>query len=270
MATHDATPSPSIDRWTLVGLSLLLLPLLTMAHELGGHALTCVALGQRPTELGAYYIECPGATGWAGRVVAMAGTGMDVLVAILAFLAWRRVQRPLPKLALWIVFVVKGMVAAGYWLFSGVSGFGDWGPGAGGGIGPLPAPWLWRIGLVAVGLIAYIGVVKLAIRTLDAMLGGGEPAARTRRQVAMTVYLVGGASALLVGLMNPHGFVIVLLSAVASTFGGTAGLFNVAYRPVRDGEPAEFRVGRHLVLLALGVIVTLAFAMVLGPTLYLR
>jgi len=44
MATHDATPSPSIDRWTLVGLSLLLLPLLTMAHELGGHALTCVAL----------------------------------------------------------------------------------------------------------------------------------------------------------------------------------------------------------------------------------
>ncbi len=268
MATHVA--APSIDRWTLIGLSLLLLPLLTMAHELGGHALTCVALDQRPTELGAYYIDCPGATGWAGRVVAMAGTGMDVLLSALAYLAWRRAKRPLPRLALWIVFVVKGMVAAGYWLFSGVSGFGDWGPGAGGGIGPLPQPWLWRIGLAAVGLVAYIGVVKLAIRTLDAMLGGGAQAARTRRQVAMTVYLVGGASALLVGLMNPHGFAIVLLSAVASTFGGTAGLFNVAYRPVGAGEPAGFRIGRHPALLIAGAIVTLAFAVVLGPTLYLR
>ncbi|HEX8778328.1 MAG TPA: hypothetical protein VF738_09415 [Rhodanobacter sp.] len=251
-------------------MGLLLLPLLTMAHELGGHALTCVALGWRPTELGAYYIECPGATGWAGRAVAMAGTGMDVLVAILAFLAWRRVRRPLPKLALWIVFVVKGMVAAGYWLFSGVSGFGDWGPGAGGGIGPLPAPWLWRIGLAVAGLLAYIGVVKLAIRTLDAMLGGGEQAARLRRQVAMTVYIVGGASALLVSLLNPHGFVIVLMSAVASTFGGTAGLFNVAYRPVRPEPAAAFRIGRHPALLLAGLVMTLAFALALGPTLYLR
>lgn len=270
MVTHDATLSPSIDRWTLIGLSLLLLPLLTMAHELGGHALTCVALGQRPTELGAYYIDCPGAVGWAGRVVAMAGTTVDVLVFLLAYLAWRRVKRPLPRLALWIVFVVKGMVAAGYWLFSGVSGFGDWGPGASGGIGPLPAPWLWRTGLAVVGLLAYIGVVKLAIRTLDVMLGGGESAARTRRQVALTVYIVGGASALLVSLLNPHGFVIVLLSAVASSFGGTAGLFNVAYRPVRAVPAVAFRVGRYPVLLVAGVVVTLAFAAVLGPTLYLR
>lgn len=270
MSTNAASPLPSIDRWTLVGLSLLLLPLLTMAHELGGHALTCVALGQRPTELGAYYIECPGATGWAGRVVAMAGTGVDVLVAVLAFLAWRRVERPLPRLALWIVFVVKGMVAAGYWLFSGVSGFGDWGPGTGGGIGPLPAPWLWRVGLAVVGLVAYIGVVKLAIRTLDAMLGGGGQAARIRKQVALTVYIVGGVSALLVGLLNPHGIVITLLSAVAASFGGTAGLFNVAYRPVRAEPAAAFRVGQNPVLLFAGVVLTLAFAMVLGPTLYLR
>ena len=270
MAMHDTTSSPSIDRSTLIGLTLLLLPLLTMAHELGGHALTCVALGQHPTELGAYYVECPGAVGWAGRVVAMAGTSVDVLVFLLGYLAWRRVRRPLPKLALWIVFVVKGMVAAGYWMFSGVSGFGDWGPGPGGGIGPLPDPWLWRIGLAVVGLVAYIGVVKLAICTLDAMLGGGEQSARVRKQVAMTVYVVGGVSALLVGLLNPHGLVIVLLSAVASTFGGTAGLFNVAYRPVRPEPAAAFRIGRHPALLVAGLVVTLGFAFVLGPTLYLR
>ena len=43
MATHDATSSPAIDRWTLIGLSLLLLPLLTMAHQLGRHFVLLVA-----------------------------------------------------------------------------------------------------------------------------------------------------------------------------------------------------------------------------------
>lgn len=270
MNARDALPMPQVDRWTLIGLSLLLLPLLTMAHELGGHALTCVALGQHPTELGAFYIECPSAVGTAGRLVAMAGTSMDVLVFVLGFFAWRHARRPLLRLALWIVFTVKGMVAAGYWLFSGVTGFGDWGPGAGGGIGPLPDPWLWRIGFTVVGLIAYIAVVRLAMRTLDEMLGGGADATRTRRQVAMTVYIVGGASALLVSLMNPHGFVIVLMSAVAATFGGTAGLFNVAFHAEQSGPAADFCVGRHWGLLAIGAIVLLAYAAVLGPTVYLR
>ena len=270
MTVHDASPHPSIDRWTLIGLALLLSPVLTMGHELAGHALTCLAVGQHPTELGAYYVECPGATGWAGRVVAMAGTSVDVLLAVLAFLAWRHALRPLPRLALWIVFVVKGMVAAGYWLFSGVTGFGDWGTGAGGGIGPLPAPWLWRIGMVAIGLVAYIGVVRLAIRTLNAMLGGGEQAARVRKQTALTVYLVGGIGALLVGLLNPHGMVITLMSAVAASFGGTAGLFNVAYARVWSQAPVDFCVGRHVVLLIAGLVMTLTFAFVLGPTLYLH
>lgn len=270
MTAHDALPYPSIDRWTLIGLALLLLPILTMGHELGGHALTCLAVGQHPTELGAYYIECPGATGWAGRVVAMAGTGVDVLVAVLGYLAWRHASRPLSRLALWIVFVVKGMVAAGYWLFSGVTGFGDWGTGAGGGIGPLPTPWLWRFVLVAIGLVAYIAVVKLAIRTLNEMLGGGEQAARVRKQTALTVYIVGGISALLVGLLNPHGIVITLMSAVAASFGGTAGLFNVAYSPMRTQVPADFCVDRHFALLIAGLVMTLAFAFVLGPTLYLH
>ncbi|WP_426700550.1 hypothetical protein ACPPVV_14275 [Rhodanobacter sp. Col0626] len=120
--------TPRVDSWTLAGLVLLLLPLLTMAHELAGHALTCVATGHLPSELGAYYVECPDTGLWARRVVAMAGTCMDVVLAVLALVGWRRVQRPLPRLVLWIVFTVKGMVAAGYWMFSGVSNLGDWGP----------------------------------------------------------------------------------------------------------------------------------------------
>lgn len=261
---------PRVDAYTLVGLVLLLLPLLTMAHELMGHALTCVASGHRPSELGAYYVECPGTGEWSRRIVAMAGTGVDVVLAVLAGLAWGRARRPLPRLVLWIVFTVKGMVAGGYWMFSGVTNLGDWGPDVGGGIGPLPWPWLWRVVMFAVGLVVYIAVVKRAIRMMAAMLGGGEAARRTQRQVAMTVYLVGGASAFLVSLFNPLGIVITLVSAIASSFGGTAGLFNVAYSRPCIEPPRDFIVGRHYAILAAGIAMTLAFAAVLGPTVYLH
>lgn len=267
-ATNSAMPR--VDPWTLAGLALLLLPLLTMAHELAGHALTCVATGHLPSELGAYYVECPGTGPWARRIVAMAGTGMDVVLAVLACIAWGQVRRPLPRLVLWIVFTVKGMVAGGYWMFSGVSNLGDWGPDVGGGIGPLPWPWLWRAVMFAVGLYVYVTVVRQAIRMLGEMLGGGEVARRVQWRIAMTIYLIGGVSAVLVSLFNPLGIAITLMSAVASSFGGTAGLFDVAYFRRSDQPPHEFAIDRHYTIVAAGVLMTLAFAAVLGPTLYLR
>jgi hypothetical protein len=270
MAENHTQARPWVDTWTLVGLALSLLPLLTMAHELLGHAVTCVATGQQPSELGAYYIECPGTQGWDHRLVAMAGTCVDAVLAALAYLAWRRLRGPLPRLVAWIVFTVKGMVAAGYWMFSGVTNLGDWGPDVGGGLAPLPWPWLWRVGLFVVGLVVYTQVVRVAIRMLRVMLGGGGQAARTKRRIAMTVYVVGGVSALLVGLFNPHGMVITLTSAVAASFGGTAGLFNVAYSHRPDLPAQDFHIGRHPVLVVLGVLVTAAFAVALGPTIYLH
>jgi hypothetical protein len=265
-----ATTAPRVDSWTLAGLALLLLPLLTMAHELAGHALTCVATGYLPSELGAYYVECPGTAPWARRVVAMAGTGMDVLLAVLALAGWHRVRRPLPQLVLWIVFTVKGMVAAGYWMFSGVTNLGDWGPAAGGGIGPLPWPWLWRALMFAMGLAVYIAVIRQSTRMMVAMLGGGETARRTQRRIAMTIYLIGGVSAVLVSLFNPLGIAITLVSAIASSFGGTAGLYNVAYARPRDKPPRDFVIGRHYAVIVAGVLMTVAFAAVLGPTVYLH
>lgn len=266
--TEKNPASPRVDLWTLLGLVLLLLPLLTMAHELMGHALACVASGHRPSELGAYYVECPGTGSWSRRIVAMAGTGVDAILATLACLAWSRVKRPLPRLALWIVFAVKGMVAAGYWMFSGVTNLGDWWPDTGGGIGPLP--WLWRGVMFAVGLYVYIAVARRAIRMMWAMLGGGGQARHEQRKIAMAVYAIGGMVAVLVSLLNPLGIAITLMSAVASTFGGTAGLFNVAYARACNEPPRDFAIGRHGAIVVAGVLVTLVFAVVLGPTVYLR
>ncbi|MEP6898322.1 MAG: hypothetical protein ABI870_07310 [Rhodanobacter sp.] len=270
MPDNLAPVRPSVDTWTLIGLVLLLSPLLTMAHELLGHALTCMAVGHVPSELGAYYVNCPDTSGWRKLVVSMAGTGVDVVVAILAYFAWRAARRPLVRLSLWIVFAVKGMVAAGYWMFSGITTIGDWGIAKDGGLGLLPHAWILRSLLTIVGLVGYIGVVRIATGMLVRMLGGREQAAFVQRKIAMTVYFVGGACAFLVSLLNPQGFVITLVSAIAASFGGTAGMFNVAFRPVGSRPPTDFHVRRHYAIVAAGIAMTLAFAIVLGPTVYLR
>jgi hypothetical protein len=123
--------------------------------------------------------------------------------------------------------------------------------------------------MFAFGLFVYIAVVRRAIRMMWAMLGGGEAARATKRGIAMTIYLVGGVSAVLVSLFNPLGIVITLMSAVASSFGGTAGLFNVAWSGRFDEPPRAFVIGRHYAIILAGVLVTIAFAAVLGPTLFL-
>ena len=65
----------------------------------------------------------------------------------------------------------KAFVAAGYFCFSGATGVGDLGPGASGGIGPLPLPYLWRAAELGVGIVAYVLLVRVAIRPLTTMLG---------------------------------------------------------------------------------------------------
>jgi hypothetical protein len=269
--TMETLPTASrVDAWTVAGLALLLLPLLTMSHELLGHALTCVATGHQPSELGAYYVQCNADAGWSRRLVAMAGTRVDVLLAGAGFVLWRRTRQPLARLVWWIVFTVKGMVAAGYWMFSGLTNLGDWGPAAGGGLGPLPWPWAWRVLLFLLGLAAYIGVTRKAITMMATMLGGGDAARGAQRTIALTLYIVGGVAAVLVSLFNPLGIAITLVSAIASSFGGTAGLFNVAYARPRDKPPRDFVIGRHYAVIVAGVLMTVAFAAVLGPTVYLH
>lgn len=256
----------AIDPITVIGLIAVLGPLLTMAHELGGHALACLATGNVLTELGAYYVNCSASSLWGQRVVAAAGPSVDILLAVLGWLAWRVLRQPLARLAAWVVAVFKGLVAAGYWLFSGVVGIGDWAPGAHGGMGMMAYPWLWRAVLTVVGLVAYIAVVRWAMRGIDAMLGGGVLAQGVRRRSVLLMYATNGAIAILVGLFNPVGFWIILASAAASSFGGLAGLFNVAYRAPQPGRPEPFCVERSYTLLVLGLLTSAVFAVILGPT----
>ena len=122
---------------TVIGLGMLLMPLLTMWHEIGGHAAACAVQGGRVTTIGAFYVECEGLAGARRMLVAFAGVGVDSVLALVAFRLWRRAKGDLARLGLWLIWVSKAFVTAGYLCFSGATGVGDLGPGAGGEIGSL-------------------------------------------------------------------------------------------------------------------------------------
>jgi hypothetical protein len=258
----------SVDLLTVIGLSLLLLPLLTMAHEIGGHASACTALGGQVTELGAYYVHCKSQTEGLSKLVSIAGTVADLVVFLFAFYLWKRSASDLMRLACWLAFVGKAMAAAGYLFFSGFTGVGDWAPGEQGGIGPLQHAEPIRVLLIVVGLAAYVFVVRLAKRTLTEMVGGAPDAAPNRKRIALGYYFATGVAAILIGILNPTGMFVLLFSAIASSFGGNAGMLSVAFDR-STGPGNAFHIERSIPLLLAGIAATGLFAILFGPTISL-
>lgn len=264
----DQAGVQKVDKLTLVGLVLLLAPVLTIVHEVGGHGGACVLTGGAIKEIGAHYLDCASTSEANARLVSLAGAGIDVLVGALAWACWRFARSSLLRTTLWIIAVDKLLLAAGYPLFSGVMNVGDFSIGADHSLGVLSPVWAWRAGFILLGLASYVAVVILAIRMLRAMLGGGAIATATQRQLAMILYVVSGVVTLLAAIPNPIGAFIVFTSAAAS-FGGLAGLFNVAFRPLPAGLPNPFVIGRNWPILAAGAVATLLFVSLFGPSIHL-
>ncbi|TPG42809.1 hypothetical protein EAH79_02850 [Sphingomonas koreensis] len=255
-----------IDPITIIGLGLILMPVLTMWHEIGGHVSACLLTGGRLRTIGAFYIDCDSVTLMTQRIVACAGVVMDGALSLIAWALWSRARGDLMRLVLWLIAVSKGFVAAGYFLFSGVSGYGDLGPGPGGGIGPLADPWAWRIGFILFGALVYWWLVMHAIGALTQMLGDSAETGGSRRRIAHLYYIVIGLAAVLVGLFNPVGLVITIMSALASAFGGNAGFISIGYAVPKKTVLKPFVIPRSWPALAVGAIVAITFAVLLGPS----
>lgn len=262
------TTRPSIDRVTIIGLALLLMPILTMLHEIGGHAVACVATGYRVTGLGAFYVDCSAeATASAARrIVALAGPGIDVVLALILYPAWRRARGDLSRLVLWYLWIGCAFAAAGYAAFSGVTGIGDLSPEPDAGIGPLPYAPVWRAVLALGGAYAYCRIIKLGMAGLTEMIGQGMETRPARRTVAHLYYITLSVSAVLASLPNPVGLFITLASATAASFGGNAGLISIGYATRPEGEPRQFVIARNWAILVCGIAMTAAFTLILGPT----
>ncbi len=239
-------------------------------HEAGGHGGSCIALGGHLSALGAYYVDCHTnrLPGWVARVVAAAGSTVNLLVAAAAFAAFRATPpaRALAKLFLWLLASVNGMTWAGYFLFSGVSGVGDWGDAPDAVFAGAHPAWLWRLPLIIGGALLYVGVLRVMAVTLGGLVGVGAGARGLARAITLTAYATGGTMAVAIGLLNPVGLFITIGSAAGSSFGGTAGFISVCRWIPRAGGPGTLVLPRNWVVIGAAACAALAYALVLGPS----
>lgn len=262
-----------VDVPTLAGMAALVYVASTLLHEGAGHGLACLAVGAPPRAWSAYYFDCDfiGLPMSAGRIVAAAGSTVNLVVALLCLGLWRlaRDTASTLRLFLWLAFTVNAFEWAGYFLYSGVTGVGDWG-GDGVLAGVVHAPQA-RVVMVAVGAVCYYWwTTSRSARMLGAMLGGTPTARRTGQRVSAIAYAVGGVVAVLISLLNPLGSIIVLGSAAAASFGGTVGLLFVAFGMPRDSRAGGPSVVRNWAWVAAGAVAVVAYAAILGPSISFR
>jgi hypothetical protein len=255
---------------TIAGIAATAYVITTLAHEGGGHGAMCVALGGHPAEWGAYYFNCNygNLPEWVWRAVAAAGSTVNlILCGLFAILLNADLKRPGRHGAwtvfLWLMFAINGYEWAGYFFFSGLAGVGDWSAEREGVLYGLSWAPVAR-GVMAVGGIAlYVGLVRLAANALGRIVGGRF---RLAQKISYIAYATGGVVAVSIGFLNPLGWIIVLESSVASSLGGTSGLFWGVNFMKRDTEGVDFDLPLNWLWVALGVAAILVYAIIFGPS----
>lgn len=260
------------DLPTVIAIAAIVGVTATQLHEAVGHGGACLALGGAVREWGAFYLSCDtlGAPPFVGRIVAAAGSTLNLLTAVIAYVAWRAMPpgRAHARFFCWLMFAVSGFEWAGYYAFSGVSGLGDWGASPDGVFHGVSGWPLWRVLLAAGGMLIYWAWAILAMRLLARMTGGDPAGLRQARLMSWTAYATIGGTALVIGLMNPVGLFVLLASAIASSFGGTSGLmWAPSYLRPGPATVPPLRIARSWPWILVGMVLVLAEGAILGPSL---
>ena len=241
----------------------------TLVHEGLGHGGACLLAGCRPQLLTTMQFEGDERTvSSAGiKFIAAGGSLANLAAATIAVLLLRRRRERANagEFFLWLFAAVNLLQAAGYWMYSGVSNIGDWAEVVRG----LTPVWVWHAALFVVGAVAYWLAARWTMGQLGRRLRtSGAARVADANRYSITAYIVGGLLSLAAGLFEPGGALIVLISGVAASLGGTSAL---AWGPqllhdARLGEPEDPQlvVKRDWRWIAAGAVTAAAFVFVLG------
>ncbi len=216
MANVRADDAPDVA--TIAAIAIVAYVCASVIHEGIGHGGACLLTGGHPIALSTVHFECDR----EGRLVAAGGTIANFVAGLVFWLASRiAAQSTRLRYFFWLSMTVNFLQAGGYFLFSGVGNFGDWAEVIQG----LQPPWLWRIGLIIVGIISYMLFVWIALLEFRPFVGQNHTERLQRaKKLCLVPYLTGGILSCIAGMFNPVGLILVAVSAAAATFGGTSGL----------------------------------------------
>jgi hypothetical protein len=247
----------------------------SLIHEGLGHGGACVVMGGTPQLLTSMQFQGDehSLSSGAVRVISAAGSVANVAAAVVASALLRR-SRGAPGtwwFFLWLFATINLLQAAGYPLYSGLGNIGDWAAVVAG----FQPPWLWRILLIAFGASAYWAAARWAMNCLGQHLSESPPGrVAEANRYTLVAYGTGGVLSVAAGLFDPGGVVVVLISGVAASLGGTSALAwgpQLLHDP-RLGVPTgtQLEVRREVRWIVVAALVAIAFVLVLGPGISFR
>ena len=218
-----AKPSgPSLpDLPTVTAIALVAYAASNVLHEAVGHGGACLALGGKPLVLSSVHFECgeQAMSALALRGVAAAGTIVNFIVGVLALVVLKTanpLRRPHAAYFLWLFTTLNLLSGAGYFLFSGVGGIGDWADVARGAMPPL----VWRPVMSVFGGALYFLLARQSAQWLRSLAGSDELSIKMNspsRRISQAVFSLPSP-----GLFNPVGPILIAISAAAASFGGAS------------------------------------------------
>ena len=250
------------DYATVCAVSLVAWMLVAMSHEGIGHALTALLTG---TKSGVLSTMAWSSTGATTRLVAAGGTLVNLMEAGVLWIVLRGWPKASPqtRLFLWAACTFNLFTGTGYFLYSGVTNFGDWAQVVAG----LQPHWVWMALLTLVGMAGYFGSVVAMNVAIVRYIGIPRGDRRRMKRLTWNMYFSSVALSVGAGLMNPLGIIVVLESAVAAAAGGNSGLLWMLNYVPKGALPArtEEGVGRSYGWIGAAAVLSLAFIFVLGP-----
>jgi hypothetical protein len=253
-------PSAADDNLTVIAISALACILQDILHEGLGHGVTAWLSGARSVTMSTVALQSDIETRW----ISANGTLVNLVFAAIFWVLLLRAQHYRPATRYFLVLALAGnlFTGTGYFCFSGVFNFGDWAAV----IRDLRPHWMWRLGLVLLGVASYYASVLL-VRAQLRGFGGHAENPRRFRVLCWTPYFTDGILAGVAGLLNPAGLFYVVASALPSTLGANAGLLSLPSM-LRGGKTSEEKpvepIRRSAAWIAVGTIASLLFILMLG------
>jgi hypothetical protein len=201
------------DKSTIVSMAVIASALATLLHEGVGHGVTAWVRGDVPTELTSNHLSSLHSGHW----VEASGTLVNLIAGAASLLASRHMRdRANLRYFFWILAALNLLPGAGYFIFSGILGFGDWNEV----IRDLPHQAALRIGMTVFGAALYVLVVRLLAVSVRPFLQERS----TYNDVGRLPYYAACLFSCVAGAFDPLGLKLLVVSTIPAAFGGSSGL----------------------------------------------
>jgi hypothetical protein len=238
---------------TIISMAVIASAIGTLLHEGVGHGVTAWIQGDIVTELTSNHLSTLRPDRW----VDAGGTLTNLIVGAFSLLASRKAgDRANLRYFLWILAAFNLLSGAGYFMFSGIFGFGDWYEVIRG----LPYQFAVRIGMTLFGAGLYALVVRLLAVSVRPFIADR----RTYNVVGRLPYFAAGIFSCVAGVLDPLGLKLLFVSTIPAAFGGSSGLIWANELMPRTAPEQELVVHRAPAWWVAAVVVGTCYIALLG------